>query len=121
MRAWISAIVITLAPAVTWACWNSAGTCTAVGGAVGQGCRSPGVTPKVCFIELAAGCYRVYNSTGKDVFIPTKTAGEFASFAASPGAGVTVTGGLARGSTCFPSCYWTGTCPGVPNSTTNPP
>ncbi|MGE3759342.1 MAG: hypothetical protein AB7H97_16380 [Pseudobdellovibrionaceae bacterium] len=122
MKAWIATIVVALAPAIAYACWNSAGTCTSGAGSVGQACKSPGVTPKVCFIELAAGCYRVYNSTGKDVFIPTKTASEFANFAASPGAGVTVTGGLTRGTNCFPSCYMNSTgCPGVPNSTTNPP
>ena len=121
MRAWIATIVLSLAPVGVWACWNSSSTCTNGTGTAGEGCKSPGATPKVCFIETSAGCYYIYNSTGKDLWIPTKTAAEFNQFVSTHPGTVTVGTGV-RGSTCFPSCYMNSTgCPGVPNSATNPP
>src|SRR6185312_2165724 len=94
-------LILTAAPANA-SCWNSSGTCVdAPGTAAGQGCKSPGVTPKACFIKPpSGGCYIIYNSTGKDAFIPTKTLGEFNSFVTNH-TGFTESSGTA-GVNCWP-------------------
>jgi hypothetical protein len=116
--------------APTWGCYNNAGTCTNGTSVVGEGCRSPGATPKICYISVATvGCYRIFNSTGVDKFIPTKTAAEFANFVASPGAGMTATltntigsGGATPALNCYPSCWIDGkSCNSPAGSSGNPP
>jgi hypothetical protein len=100
----LAAIVSIVVSTPSWSCKNTAGTCVNATGTAGEGCKSPGVAAKVCFVDVnTVGCYAIYNSTGKDLFIPTKTVAEFTAFVNNLPAGVTKLSGTV-GTNCFPCC-----------------
>lgn len=129
MRILIGSLILVsgLSAGYAWAC-NGGGCSNSDATNVGKGCRlAHGASNSTCFISvsgMANNCYKIVNSSGLDVFIPTNSGAtgnaEFQKFVTNPPASVTVTGGTA-GSNCWPSCWTGGGCPATPGSAVNPP